>query len=94
MDRANRVHPILCRMATVWRSGRTPAEPYPPDGRCILAEEAPRGQQVTATSAGGTKALNSGDAGAEPLRLFPGRPNQPDKQENNKIYPLVMQKSH
>jgi hypothetical protein len=35
-DRAESVRPIPCRVAAGWRSGRTPAEPYPPAGVYII----------------------------------------------------------
>ena len=57
-----------CRLAADWRSGRTPALPYPPAGMCIVIH---RTHLVKINyPAGGTHALNSGGAGAEPLLQF------------------------
>jgi hypothetical protein len=37
-DRAKFIRPTLCRMAAGWRSGRTPAEPYPPADDDMVTE--------------------------------------------------------
>jgi len=88
--RAENFRPTHCRLATDWRSGRTPAEPCPPASTRILAQPAARSQAPAPTTAGGTHALNSGVWGRAP-----GQPCVPilKRQEIVKIHPLDWEKS-
>ena len=58
-DRAKFIRPTLCRMAAGWRSGRTPAEPYPPADRGMVAA-GPATSQAAARAPPAARPASSG----------------------------------